>query len=106
HVSAGRLTLAQFVALTAHNLEPVFGTIGKGRIVEGYDADFTVVDLRVKRTITRDWVESRSGWSPFEGREVTGWPMGTIIRGQTAMWEGEIAPRLDAQPIRFTQAGE
>ncbi|MEM8785465.1 MAG: dihydroorotase, partial [Pseudomonadota bacterium] len=81
HVSAGRLTLAQFVALTAHNLEPVFGTIGKGRIVEGYDADFTVVDLRVKRTITRDWVESRSGWSPFEGREVTGWPVGTIIRG-------------------------
>ncbi len=77
---------------------------GKGRIAEGYDADFTVVDMKARRTISNDWIESRCKWTPFDGVTVTGWPVGTIIRGRTVMWNGEILGKAQGQPIRFIEA--
>ena len=51
HVNAGRLTLERFVDLTSAGPARVFGIAGKGRIARGYDADFTIVDLKAKRRI-------------------------------------------------------
>ena len=59
HVNKGRLTLERFVDLTSHGPQRIFGIAGKGRIAEGYDADFTIVDLKRRRHITNDWIESR-----------------------------------------------
>src|SRR6185295_15345363 len=81
HVHAGRLTLARFVDLTSAGPQRLFNIAGKGRIAVGYDADFTVVDLKRRETITDKWIASRAGWTPFTGVTVTGWPVGTIIRG-------------------------
>ena len=53
HVNAGRLTLERFVDLTSHGPQRLFGIRGKGRIAVGYDADFTVVDLKRRETITQ-----------------------------------------------------
>ena len=64
HVNAGRLSLARFVDLTSAGPARLFGIARKGRIVVGYDADFTVVDLKRSETITNQWVASRAGWSP------------------------------------------
>ncbi len=101
HVAAGRLSLERLVDLTSHGANRVFGIAGKGRLALGYDADITIVDLKAKRTITNDWIETKSGWTPFDGMEVTGWPKGTIIRGQKVMWEDElVAPSL-GEPMRF-----
>lgn len=105
HVNAGRLSLERFVDLTAHGPQRIFGIAGKGRIAVGYDADFTVVDLKRRQTITLDWLASRAGWSPFAGREVTGWPVGTIIRGNPAMWEGELQGHPCGAPVVFSEAG-
>ena len=44
---------------------------------------------------------SRAGWTPYDGVSVTGWPVGTILRGRRVMWEGEIAGPADGQPVRF-----
>ena len=52
HVNAGRLTLERFVDLTSHGPQRVFGIAGKGRIAAGYDADFTIVDLKRRETIS------------------------------------------------------
>jgi dihydroorotase len=104
HVAAGRLTLEHLVDLTAHGPQRVFGIAGKGRIAAGYDADFTVVDLKRRRTIGADWLASKAGWSPFVGREVTGWPVGTIIRGRRVMWEDELAGSPGGAPVRFEEA--
>ncbi len=104
HVNAGRLTLERFVDLTSHGPQRIFGIACKGRIAAGYDADFTVVDLKAKRTIEEAWVVSRSGWTPFAGRKVTGWPVGTIVRGRRVMWDGEIATLAHGHPIRFGEA--
>ena len=66
---------------------------GKGRIAEGYDADFTIVDLKRRETITNKWMESRAGWTPYDGVKVQGWVTGTFVRGHLAMWQGELAAK-------------
>lgn len=103
-VNKGMLTIERFVDLTSHGPNRIFGMAGKGRIAEGYDADFTIVDMKAKRTITNDWIESRCKWTPHDGREVTGWPIGTYVRGRRAMWNDEIIGQAHGQPIRFVEA--
>jgi dihydroorotase len=105
HVNAGRLSLARFVDLTSHGPARIFGLAGKGRIALGYDADFTVVDLGRSETISNSWIQSRCGWTPYDGVKVQGWPVGTFVRGHRAMWQGEIAAKAHGQPIRFHEAG-
>ena len=90
HVNAGRLSLQRFVDLTSHGPQRLFGIRGKGRIAVGYDADLTIVDLKRKQTITNAWIESRVRLDALRRREVTGWPVGTFVRGRRVMWEGEI----------------
>ncbi len=101
HVAEGRLTLERFVDLTAHGPQRLFGIAGKGRIAKGYDADFTIVDLKAKREITHDWIASKCGWTPYAGMTVTGWPVGTMIRGRRVMWEDELTGPAGGQPVRF-----
>jgi dihydroorotase len=104
HVNAGRLTLERFVDLTSHGPHRLFGISGKGRLAVGYDADLTIVDLKRRATITNAWIESRCGWSPYDGTQVQGWPVGTIVRGRRVMWEGEIQGPAQGEPIRFFEA--
>jgi dihydroorotase len=101
HVNAGRLTLERFVDLTSHGPNRLFGIRGKGRIAVGYDADFTIVDLQRRETITNGWIESRCGWTPYDGVSVQGWPVGTVIRGKRVMWDGAIAGPAQGRPVRF-----
>ena len=103
HVSKGRLSLARFVDLTSAGPQRLFGIAGKGRIAVGYDADLTIVDLKAERVIENDWVGSKCGWTPFAGQKVTGWPVGTIVRGGIAMWEGELG-KAAGEPVRFGEA--
>jgi dihydroorotase len=100
HVNAGRLSLARFVDLTSAAAQRLFGIVRKGRIAVGYDADFTIVDMKAQRVIEDDWIASKAGWTPFAGRKVQGWPIGTVIRGRRAMWEGELG-QAAGQPVRF-----
>lgn len=101
HVAEGRTTLARVIDLTSAGPQRVFGIIGKGRIATGYDADFSVVDLKARWTIEESWLASRSGWSPFTGMTLTGRPIGTIVRGQRVMWDGALAEAAIGEPIRF-----
>jgi dihydroorotase len=101
HVAQGRLTLQRVIELTSAGAQRLFGIVGKGRIVTGYDADFTVVDLKARWRVEEQWLASRSGWSPFTGMELTGRPIGTIVRGDVAMWDGELGERATGAPVRF-----
>jgi dihydroorotase len=103
HVNKGRLSLQRFVDLTSHGPNRIFGMAGKGRIMLGYDADFTIVDLKRSETIKNSWIESRAGWTPYDGVKVTGWPVGTLVRGQKAMWQGEIAKSAAGAAVRFQE---
>ncbi|WCT73545.1 dihydroorotase [Sphingomonas naphthae] len=101
HVAEGRLTLARLIELTSAGPQRVFGLTRKGRIAAGYDADFTVVDLKARWTIEESWLASRCGWSPFTGKAITGKPIGTFIRGNKVMWEATLAPQAIGAPVRF-----
>jgi dihydroorotase len=104
HVNAGRLTLQRFVDLTSAGPNRIFGMATKGRIAAGYDADFTIVDLKRRETITNAQAGSRAGWTPYDGKKVTGWPIGTVVRGMRVMWEGEIATPSQGRAVRFAEA--
>src|SRR6185312_10646348 len=85
HVNAGRLSLARFVDLTSAGPARVFGIAAKGRIAAGYDADVTVVDLKRRQTIT-------------------GWPVGTFVRGHKVVWDGALATPAQGERVRFLEA--
>jgi dihydroorotase len=101
HVNAGRLSLLRLVDLTSAGPARVFGIAAKGRIAVGYDADLTVVDLKRRQTITDQWIASRAGWTPYAGVTVTGWPVGTFVRGHKAMWEGSLSAPACGERVRF-----
>jgi dihydroorotase len=101
HVNAGRLSLERFVDLTSHGPQRLFGIRGKGRIAVGYDADFTIVDMKREEVITHEQVASRAGWTPYHGKPVKGWPVGTFVRGRRVMWEGEIIGPAHGAPVGF-----
>ncbi|MGV3652277.1 MAG: dihydroorotase [Devosia sp.] len=104
HVNAGRLSPERFVDMTSAGPNRLFGIANKGRIAVGYDADLTIVDLKRRQTITNGWIASRAGWTPYDGVTVTGWPVGTIVRGHKVMWEGELVTPSQGQPMRFLEA--
>ena len=101
HVNARRLTLERLVDLVCAGPQRIYGIAGKGRIALGYDADFTLVDLKAEREITGAWLAAKCGWSPFEGMRVTGWPKATIVRGQIVMREDELLDAPVGRPVRF-----
>jgi dihydroorotase len=103
HVNAGRLSLLRFVDLTSAGPARLFGIARKGRIAVGYDADLTVVDLKRRETITDEWVASRAGWTPYAGMAVTGWPVGTVLRGSRVMWDGELVTPSQGERVRFLE---
>jgi dihydroorotase len=104
HVATGRLSLQRLVDLTSAGPQRLFGIANKGRVAVGYDADFTIVDLKKRMTISDSWIASRCGWTPYDGRSVTGWPIGTFVRGARVMWEGEIVAPSRGRPVRFAEA--
>lgn len=103
HMNAGRLSLERVVDLTSAGAQRVFGIAGKGRLARGYDADLTIVDLKEKREITDSMMANVSGWTPFDGMTVTGWPKATIIRGRAVMVEDEITAPETGKPVRFME---
>jgi dihydroorotase len=103
HVAAGRLSLTRLADLMCAGPARVYGLRGKGRIARGYDADFTLVDMGRRRRIEESWIASPCGWTPFAGMEVTGWPVATIIRGQTVMREDEVLGEPAGRLMRFAR---
>jgi dihydroorotase len=103
HVNAGRLSLQRFVDLSSAGPARLYNIAMKGRIGAGYDADFTIVDLKRTETITNDWVASKAGWTPYDGVKVTGWPVGTFVRGRRVMWQGELVTPSQGETVKFLE---
>ncbi len=101
HVNAGRLSLGRMVDLMCAGPARIYGAVGKGRLAAGYDADFTLVDMKRRRTIEESWIVSPCGWTPFAGMQVTGWPVATVIRGQAVMRDDEVMGEPVGKLVRF-----
>jgi dihydroorotase len=106
HVHAGRLSIEQLVDLVCAGPVRVYGVAGKGRLAAGYDADLTLVDLGARRTIENDWIASRCGWTPYDGKAVRGWPIATVVRGNVVMRDGEIQEAAVGRLVSFVETLE
>jgi len=105
-VNEGKLSLERFVDLTSAGPARVFGIAGKGAIAQGYDADFTIVNLTARKKIHNRMIASRCGWTPYDGMETTGWPAATILRGRILMRDGVLTAPASGRPLRFGETLE
>lgn len=103
HVLNGQLSLQRLADLTSAGPARIFGIARKGRIVRGYDADFAIVDLKRSEVLKREWIASKCGWSPYEGRELKGWPVHTVLRGQIAVRDGALQGTPRGRAVEFVE---
>jgi dihydroorotase len=101
---AGRCTVAQVARWMSTAVAKAYKIPGKGLIAPGYDADLVLVDLEHTHPVLREEVRSKCGWSPFEGWELTGWPVYTIVGGQVAFERGQLHTDVRGQALTFGAA--
>ena len=90
-VSKGRISLNRFVELTATNHAKIYGLYPrKGSIGVGFDADIVLWDPNRREVIRQEILHHGADYTPWEGFEVTGWPVTTLLRGQTVAEGGRI----------------
>ncbi|MGW9948246.1 dihydropyrimidinase [Rhizobium leguminosarum] len=86
---AGRIDLPRFVALTSTNHAKTYGLYPqKGTIAVGADADIAIWDPAIQRTIRHAELHDGADYSPYEGIEITGWPITTIVAGKPVVENG------------------
>ena len=103
-VNQGRCSLSQVVSWMCDAPARVWDMIGKGRLAAGYDADLVLVDMNAKRTIRNEEQETKCGWSPWHGTELTGWPVRTWVMGREVYRDGEIDASIRGREIQFDHA--
>ncbi len=90
-VHTGRLSFERLVELTSYNVARTYGLLPqKGDIAPGFDADIVLVDLEKVRHVTPEVWHSDADWSLYDGWDIKGWPVRTIVRGVTVALDGEI----------------
>lgn len=100
-VSRGKITINQMVSLLSEGPAKLFGIYPeKGSLQIGTDADITIVDLNKKFTIKKEMLHSKSKNTAFDGFEIQGAPVRTIVRGITVMKDGEIVSKPIGKFIR------
>jgi len=92
-VRRGRLTVERMVDVLATSPARIAGLRGKGEIAVGNDADMVIFDPDLTRTIRASEMHSACDYDPYEGWEITGWPVMTLLRGEIAYADGKILAR-------------
>jgi len=88
-VNRGKITINDYVRLTSEAPAKIWGIYPeKGSMLIDTDADFTIVDMNAKKTILARELHSKSKTSPYDGMEVQGLPVATIVRGVFVMKDG------------------
>jgi dihydroorotase len=102
-VADGQCTLQQIQEWMSYGPARLYGIPDKGLIAEGFDADLTLVDLERYRPVVNEEIFSRAGWSPYNGRQLTGWPLYTVVNGRVVFDHGEIRAGIYGRALNFTR---
>ena len=94
-VNQNRITLEQFVQFTSQNAAKIFGMYPqKGTLEKNSDADITMIDLKKEKKVTSDLFGGFSDYIVYEGRNLKGWPVKTIVRGEIVADDFEVIGKL------------
>ena len=105
-ISQGRFDLQRFVAWTATEPARMYGLHPKkGTIAIGMDADVAVWDPKKKTKLTDEGVHDRTGYTPYVGRTITGWPVSTIRRGEVLVEGGKLLAKAGSGKFLPRAAG-
>ena len=97
----GLCTLEQVVAWMSTNPARIWDIARKGAIMEGYDADLVLVDLQKSQTIRNEEQLTKSGWSPWHGTTLTGWPVRTWVMGNVVFEDGVVDRSARGTEVQF-----
>ncbi|MEH1871622.1 dihydroorotase [Nostoc sp.] len=97
----GKCTIAQVVNWMSKNVAVAYGIPNKGAIAPGYDADLVLVDLNTYRRVRREELLTKCRWSPFEGWNLTGWAITTIVGGEVVYDKGQVNTQVRGQALTF-----
>src|ERR687886_482452 len=100
----GRCTVSQVSNWMSTAVAKAYGIPKKGAIAPGYDADLVLVDLDNYHPVLREEVQTKCGWSPFEGWNLTGWPVYTIVGGQVVYEKGKLNTEVRGTALTFEAA--
>jgi len=104
-MQAGECTLAEIQKWMCYGPAEAYRIPNKGKLLEGWDADITIVDLDQTRPVRNEEVFSKVGWSPYVGRELY-WPTHTIVNGELVFENGEICEGVLGKPLTYDQADD
>jgi len=97
----GKCTVPQVVNWMSKAVAVAYGIRNKGAIAPGYDADLVLVDLNTYRPVRREELLTKCGWSPFEGWNLTGWAVTTIVGGEIVYDQGQVNTQVRGQALNF-----
>lgn len=98
---AGRCTVAQVANWMSTAVAKAYKIPKKGQIAPGFDADLVLVDLDNYRPVVREEIVSKCGWSPFEGWNLTGWPVVTVVGGKVVFEQGKLDTNVRGEALTF-----
>ncbi len=105
-VNRNRITLEQFARVTSYNASRIFNMYPrKGIIRKGSDADIAMIDLKMEKKVTSDLFGGFSDYAVYEGMALRGWPVKTIVRGETVTEDFEVIGRPGHGSLIMRQAG-
>lgn len=94
-INQNRISLERFAQITSLNASKIFGMYPKkGSIQKGSDADITMIDLKHEKKVTSDLFGGFSDYVVYEGMQLRGWPLKTIVRGEIIAEDFEVVGKL------------
>jgi len=100
-VSNKRITMEQVVKWMCENPAKVYKIKNKGFLKTGYDADITIIDMNLEKIISASEMESKCGWTVFDGCKIKGAPIITIVNGNIVYKNGKIVDTIKGRPVQF-----
>ncbi|AFY71174.1 dihydroorotase, multifunctional complex type [Thalassoporum mexicanum PCC 7367] len=97
----GRCTLAQVSRWMSINAAKAYKIPNKGELRIGWDADLVLVDRQTRKPVRREELLTKCGWSPFEGWQLTGWPVVTIVGGEVVFADGKVNAQVRGKALSF-----
>jgi len=97
----GRCTVAQVANWMSAAVAKAYKIPNKGKIAPGFDADLVLVDLDNYRLVVREEMVTKCGWSPFEGWNLTGWPVVTVVGGKVVFENGKLNTTVRGEALTF-----